>query len=285
MSISKQTSFIFYIIIFILCAFIHTHVECIQTTLKAQKQGPKFPKSYLLPEEDPLHHKLKDLFQDPFMFESPKDLKKAGFKIKVNRNSHCMVASHPSLPNHLIKKFYDDISQRHQLKNFIRRIKGAQTLRKYIKDHHFNHLIVPKKWLYQLPDSFAEDFSFPSYALIVEKMDIYDDWDDPNGKARELYYHMDKEVLRELCVLLHDLGGCDSLPRNQPFTRTGKIAFVDTEDVGKLKDHFLKFTVRALNPELQTYAIDLWQKLEEQATIEKCTTDIQNPPLEKVLIN
>ena len=65
--------------------------------------------------------------------------------------------------------------------------------------------------------------------------------------ATQLYDNMEIDILTELCTILHDVGGCDALPRNQPFTLSGKIAFVDTEHVGLLfKYHFRKIFVPAL---------------------------------------
>jgi len=90
--------------------------------------------------------------------------------------------------------------QNTQLKNYARRIKGAHILRQFIKAHHFNHLVVPQKWLYELPSFFAENNDTKAYILIVENMDIYDDWNNPQGEARKLYYTMDKEKLTQLCM-------------------------------------------------------------------------------------
>lgn len=220
-------------------------------------------KNYLLPQAHPLQELLAHLFPDPLMFKSDSHLRNAGFIVKFgNQRTKLMIGAHPLIPQYLIKKFPEDISQTKQLENFVRRIEGSQILRHSIKKHHFKHLVVPKKWLYKLPKGFPER----SYVLIVEKMDIYDDWEDPNGETRKLYYNMDIEVLTELCTLLHDVGGCDSLPRNLPFTRSGQIAFIDTEHVGtaKTKGQFHKDTLPLLNKELQAYAIALWEKLDEE---------------------
>lgn len=221
-------------------------------------------KPYLLPKDRPLSKQLADLFHDPAMFQSPRYLREAGFNVKPgNPKTGLMVIGHSSIPHYLLKKFPDRVSQSLQLKNFVKRIKGAKLLRHIIKKHHFKHLVVPKKWLYKLP----KKFSSHSYVLVVEKMDIYDDWDNPNGEARKLYYNMDKEVLTELCILLHEAKGNDSFPRNMPFTRSGQIAFIDTEHVGvtKRKGQFYRDMIPTLNPELQTYAIALWEMLEEEA--------------------
>lgn len=240
-------------------------------------------KRYLLPNQHPLHSQLKDIFVYSNMFQSIKHFRKAGFQVRESPNHfkdvgfkgndknrkgkprlwRIMVAAHPSCPGYLFKKFTDKISQEAQLRNYIKRIKGAEKIRNYINKHHFKHIVVPHKWLYKLPKSFHR-LKPNSYILVVERMDIYDDWEDPNGQARKLYYNMDKETLTEFCTLLHAIGGCDAFPRNQPFTRSGKIAFIDTEHVGQKEEHFFKYIVPALNKELQAYAIALWAKLEAE---------------------
>lgn len=215
---------------------------------------------YLLPKNHSLNKQLAKLFTDPKMFRSPENLTQAGFTVKLGHRK-LMVGFHPSIPKYLIKKFSDGRSQEKQISNYVKRIKGANLLRKVIKEHHFKRLKVPHKWLYQLPDIFSKNE--PTYVLIVENMNIYDDWQNPEGEARKHYYNMDQETLTELCTILHEVGGCDAMPRNQPFTRSGKIAFVDTEHVGKLHKHFMKHIVPNLNQELQAYAAALWMKLEE----------------------
>lgn len=225
--------------------------------------------AYLLPETHPLHKILPQIFVHHSMYDSVIYLKKAGFKLLgINQPNRTMmkvlVAEHPQAPNYLFKKFFNIIPKRMQLKNYIKRIRGSEKIRATIQKYGFKHLVVPHKWLYELPKSFSKRKN-KTYLLVVEKLDIHDDWDNPKGKARKLYYNMDKEVLHELCTLLHALGGCDAFPRNQPFTRAGKIAFIDTEEVEQKKGHFIKNIVPALKPKLQAYATALWEKLEEEA--------------------
>lgn len=215
--------------------------------------------AFYLPENHPLHKTLPHLFRLPIMFRSPKILMSQGFDVKVSHR-RLMIAGHPDIPHYLIKKFVDRIPQSTQLGNFLKRIRGANALRHHIKKLKLKHIVVPKKWLYQL----SKNFPPFSYVLVVEKMDIYDDWDNPDGKARKLYYNMDKDILTELCILLHTVGGCDSIPRNQPFTQSGQIAFIDTEHYGQNKGHFYKHILPALNPELQAYATALWEKLQDE---------------------
>lgn len=223
--------------------------------------------AYLLPKDHPAREPLKTLFRNAHMFDSPAKLKKAGFSVKLG-HKRLMVGFHPSLPHYAIKKFEDCVPQKMQLENYLQRIEGAQVLKNYIKEHHFKHLKIPKKWLYILPKSFSKK-GVNAYVLIVEKMDIYDDWDNPDGEARKMYHQMDLETATELCMILHDVGGCDAFPWNQPFTRSGKIAFVDTEHVGKRKfhDYFIRNIIPQLNPEMQAYGLALWAQLQEEERI------------------
>lgn len=202
--------------------------------------------SYEFPKNHPLSRYLRVLLRDSDMFQSPDHFRNAGFQVKLGHR-RLMVGFHPSIPKYAIKKFSDQMPQKMQLINYIQRIKGAKILRKYIQEHNFTHLAIPKKWLYKLPRKFSKNRE-GAYVLIVENMDIYDDWDDPEGEARKLYYQMDKKMVTELCMILHDVGGCDAYPWNQPFTHSGKIAFVDTEHVGvrKFHDYFIRHIVPAL---------------------------------------
>lgn len=232
----------------------------------------KFLKHYLLPKQHVLYRQLDQLFDDPHMFRSPENFSDAGFDVKLGHQK-LMVGFHPSIPQYVVKKFTDNRPHSKQLENYTIRIDGAEILRKYIKDHHFKHLVVPQKWLYPLPKRHFKKKN--SYVLIVENMNIYDDWDDPNGEARRLYYNMNKEMVTELCMILHDVGGCDAYPWNQPFTHSGKIAFVDTEHVGKFKyhDYFIRHIVPSLNEGMQAYAIALWNQLVEEKNRKSDTQD------------
>ncbi|MCE2983034.1 MAG: hypothetical protein LW832_05655 [Parachlamydia sp.] len=222
---------------------------------------------FLLPSYHPLHTYLKIIFKNPNMFKSANHFEGEGFTV-IRGHRKLMVGAYPSIPQYLYKKFPDNsLPQSRQLDNFIKRIRGAATIRRTIDKYQFKHMVVPNKWLYKLPSSFSKEG--PSYILVVDNMNIYSDWRDPDGMTRKLYYNMDAEVLTELCTLLHALGGCDAFPRNQPFTHEGKIAFVDTEHVGQMKGHYLKHIVPALREDLRPYAIALWNQLEAEEQAHK----------------
>jgi hypothetical protein len=257
LTMNKIVSFLLIMSCLTLSPVIHADNQLLTMGLKEQAR-PHPLAAYLLPVDHPLQAQLKTLFLDPHMFKDSLSFKKAGFKVK--KGHQIMVASHSSVPGFLFKKFRERQTQRMQIQNFLKRIEGAKKLRNYIEQHNFQHLVVPKKWLYRLPDNFPKG----SYILIVENMDIYD-WESSDGIAKELYYNMDRDTLTELCTILHAFGGIDGYPRNQPFTKSGKIALIDTEHVGKFKGHFIKHIVPELNEELQAYALALWSHLEDNA--------------------
>ncbi len=149
--------------------------------------------NYLLPHDHHLQTILKNIFQHPEMFQTPSHFRNAGFNVELGHRK-LMVGFHPAIAGYLIKKFSHDIPLSTQLNNYIKRIKGAKRLCEYIKKYNFQHLVVPQKWLYRLPKSFSMNQQ-NAYVLIVENMDIYNDWENPKGEARNLYFNMDKEIL------------------------------------------------------------------------------------------
>ncbi len=249
-----------------ICSFsknLYAEIELAKPLVKKAEQITNdLLEPYLLPKHHPLQSILKEIFKDPHMFKSSARFEKAGFKVK-HGHKQLMVGFHPLAPFYLFKKFPDQQSQENQLKNFLLRIRGAQILRDEIQKRHFKHLVVPQKWLYELPKRFSKKDGAKSYILIVENMDICE-----KEENLELYYNMDIDILTELETLIYVVGGCDAVPRNQPFTHSGKIAFVDTEHLGQKREKFLQDVIPLLNKELQAYAWALWAKLEEEQRAE-----------------
>lgn len=253
-------------VIFFVCCFHNTSVEAAvrskgssENVAKAVNNSDPYSQ-YLLPSDHPLQEQLKGLFKTPRMFDSVKDFMNQGFKI-IRGHRDLMVGLHPNINGYLIKKFPNFRSQQDQLNNFVKRIKAARIIEKYIKDHQFKHLIVPKKWLYELPGNFSSKMYPKQYVLIVEKMEVIPGGD--HGESRRRYFNMDKDVLKEYCTLLYDLDGCDAWPRNQPFTKSGQIAFLDTEHLGMKKGDFITHIIPFLNKENKKYALELWKRLEQ----------------------
>lgn len=200
---------------------------------------------------------FEKLFADPDLFESPDHMLKAGFQVNKRVHEELMVATHPELKKYIFKKYTNKIPLDVQLAKYIHRVNGAHTISKTLKKYAVQHIIVPKKGIYRLPSQFGED----NYLVVAEYLDICKGDDHRTGENGLRYYNMPPEVLRELIIVMQALGGCDAWPRNQPFTRDGKIAFVDTEHVGEKQRHFARHIIPRLNPKLQKYATNLLNKL------------------------
>jgi hypothetical protein len=166
---------------------------------------------------------LKALFREANMFNSRQAWGAAGFRVfdRAN-NGKIMVAQHPSVQGLLFKKYSSDMSQKDQLKNFERRIKGANRLRSFIDKQRLRHVVVPRKWLLELPRALSRKES--SHVLVVEQLDLLSD-----EQTKASYYRIDPDTLKELCVVLFHFRGMDSNAKNIPFVADGRIAFIDTE--------------------------------------------------------
>jgi hypothetical protein len=169
---------------------------------------------------------LEKLFVDHNMFASRDNWRSAGFKVNERSDDgKVMVASHEAAKGYLFKKYSDKVSLKEQLDNYERRIEGARRLKALIADERLQHIVVPQKWLYALPRKFS------SHVLIVEQLKLLD-----NDESKSKYRHIDKDVLRELCLVFFKFRGLDSIVANVPFTEDRKIAFIDTEHWNRRRD-------------------------------------------------
>jgi len=176
-----------------------------------------------MPFDDPAALDLVSLFRDARMFESRASWAAAGFEV-LNRqnNGKIMVARHPSARGLLFKKYVDEISQDDQRRNYERRLEGAGRLRSYVANHGLSHVVVPRKWIVELPRAVSR--KEPSHVLVVEQIDLLDE-----EQTRAAYQQIELPVLRDLCTVLFHFRGMDSNGKNLPFTVDGRIALVDTE--------------------------------------------------------
>lgn len=221
--------------------------------------------SYLLPKKHPLQKKLKDIFKDPEIFDTPHQLRLAGFQVLNRVHRNLMVARHPSISGYLFKKFQNNVSQEDQLDNYLKRIKGALALSKFIRHNNLQHIIVPGKWLYKLPKRFRDSKTKePAYILIVDEIDICSGGSDPNGEVAQRYLHIQENVLQELCMVVYHFRGLDSMLHNMPFTYQNKIAFIDTEKWAINRKGYLRNAMSYLSPDKQAYALSIFNALENQ---------------------
>ena len=214
---------------------------------------------------DPASLDLGPLFRDPRMFDTADTWRSAGFELLRESENKICVASHPSVEGYLFKK-YVNAGKREalddQLANYEQRLEGARRLRGFISDRDMRHVVVPKKWLRDLPPQFGSHGQ-SAHILIVERLDLLDE-----DETEQQYRDIDKDTLRELCVALHAFRGLDSSLKNVPFTTSGQIAFVDTEHwdrhAGRKEQRsFLKYIGDHLSSDQWKRAKKLWGKLDD----------------------
>ena len=170
---------------------------------------------------DPSVLDLNRIFTDPAMFDSRRAWRRAGFDVlDPAKDIECMVAAHSSAPGYLFKKYTGAVSQTVQHDNYAARIKGALRLAALIRRENLQHVVVPRKYLHDLPKDFGK-----AGVLVVERLDIVG-----RDASERCYHDVDEAVLRDLLRALIAFPGLDSNCKNVQFTRDGKIAFVDLEN-------------------------------------------------------
>jgi hypothetical protein len=172
---------------------------------------------------DPASLDLGALFRDPGMFASRSAWSSAGFSVVERSNAgKIMVARHPSAAGLLFKKYGSDLSQKEQTRNFERRADGSRRLRAFVEDRRLQRLVVPRKWILELPRSFCRKEA--AHVLVVEQIELLSD-----DQTKASYRRIDPQTLSDLCTVLFHYRGMDSNAKNLPFTADGHIALIDTE--------------------------------------------------------
>lgn len=199
---------------------------------------------YFLPSDHPIQATLDKLFTDPNIFDHPAYLIAAGFKFFNHYAENLMVCTHPLLNDYVIKKFTNSVKQSTQLKRYLRRIKAAQATARFIKTNQIENLIIPKKYLYRLPENFSrQNKNNPTYLLVAEKIDLCN-----KKETQNRYYQIEEQVLAELCLFVSKFRGLDSSIGNLPFTKSNKIAFIDLDKwEDRRSDEFLSQVKHVLN--------------------------------------
>lgn len=208
---------------------------------------------YLLPYHHPLKDKLDSLFCKKRHVASFKAMVRGGFTCLELRNwDNILVASHPTLKGYLIKTYVDEQYGISELDELLKRIHGAHFTRQAICDFNLGHLFkVPHKWLYPLPSYFSNDPNLQpkQFLLIVEDMSLVSDTANP----RKWYNKPNKALLKALFQLLSTIGLKDSVfISNIPYSKDGKIAFIDTEHYHQWPIAYHRLNYR-LRPEMEEY--------------------------------
>src|SRR5205085_714521 len=152
--------------------------------------------------------------------------------------------------------FRNDVPQQQQLANYLKRINGARHLREFIRLNHLQCVVVPQKWLYELPKQFSNPKTKEkAYVLIVEEVDVC-----KQEETLKRYRDIDIETLRQLCVVVYYFRGLNSNATNLPFTYQNKIAFIDTEKWDEWDRELLLRVIPHMNEDRQEYVKDLFEE-------------------------
>ena len=216
---------------------------------------------FLLPEESEIKEKLDALFNDSRAILNSSSLKMAGFTTsRPQEFSLIVVTKHPSFPGYIFKIYLDNEKQKPDNKAqyyFLRRVKGACAIQKCIDENQLDAFFkVPKKWIYPLPafEGQVKKYSHKNFILVVEDMEILST--KANIKAWK-----SSMVTKELLVGLHrittevGLVDCAKID-NIPFSKDGRVAFVDTESFG-----FPKVPLYRLKEVIPSHMRSFWSKL------------------------
>ena len=162
------------------------------------------------------------IFRNPRMFDSRKTFSAAGFEVKQAASHNIMVATHPTENRYLFKKYCSDVPLDEQEDNYRDRLWGSRKIQQIINRHRLKHLVVPHKFLYELPDRFSRRRR--TYVLVAERLPVLS-----ADESTKRYRTIRPEVLDDLCRVLFHFRGFDAAIHNLPFTTEGQIAFIDTE--------------------------------------------------------
>ena len=211
---------------------------------------------------------LDSLFRKKSIFDSIEKLDEAGFKIIRGSKDRVTVFGHRSLPGYLFKKFLGTVehSYEKQLAKYTRRVAGARSLRAHLDALNIDSIVVPRKWLCELPPRFRSG-GRPEYIVVVEKYDLLE-----KDVTKRRYRKIPKDTIRDLCTIFFIFKGVDFAARNTPFTKDGKIAFIDTGFLTRITDD-LSFRYKSykkyvekklLTSKNQRYAMSLWDEIKEE---------------------
>lgn len=213
---------------------------------------------YFLPDNHPIAAKLTRLCKKSRFIESKRVFEKAGFgKVHMRQPTNIIMGKHMDYSGYLFKVYLDSQPPVCEWCNWLSRIRGASGIRECIRSHQFQHFCVPRKWIYPVPaepsPSPKTDCNRKNFFLIVEDMHLV------NHKENLQAFHnkITTQMLDELYTILDEEGLFDSVyPDNIPFTKKGKMAFIDTEHHHGWPILYHRLT-RYFSPDMQRY----WSEL------------------------
>jgi len=218
-------------------------------------------KPYLLPASHSLKNKLDRLFSKTRVIKNSETIKSAGFaQAEVRRWSHTVVTKHPKFKKYFFKLFTDEQTTIDGCKYLVKRAFGAASARKTIEKYGLGKFfVVPKKWIYVLPENPAPAASAnrKNFILVAERIDILS---SHQNFSRWKSSKVKPKLLDALYLLMKEEGLKDSIyPFNVPFTPSGKIALIDLEHNHEWPVAFSVFE-KFLSSEMKIYWMTLVNK-------------------------
>jgi hypothetical protein len=214
------------------------------------KASQEWLKPYLLPKRHPMKQALDFIFAQNKPLANEEAFMRAGFRVLLSkrssstRNAYFHLGQHPLVPGYLFKVYLDSeegLKKNEGWNKLANRCRGAENIRKLIKEKGLRHFVVPDKWLYRVPDSEQEA------VLMVTDMELVS-----RAECKKAWKSATKEQLDELyCILSHGLSSTWLL-NNIPYTRKGKFACIDTEHP-KRRPRKMKQVRHYLSKEMQHY--------------------------------
>lgn len=241
--------------------FVITAPESYVKPKKLEQQIWNMAAPYFLPENHPVRPALDEIFSASRATLSIKALKKAGFlNPKPRKWTHLIVTRHPQVPGYIFKIYLDSqryFKEKPEYIHWIERIQGVLAIQNEIEKQGWQDTFkTPQKWIYPLPEEPAppKEFVRKYFILVEEDMDLYSDqenyslWKSEAVTFQKLdrFYHLLKKLG------LHDC----AKPDNAPFSRDGKIAFIDTQSAFEWPVLYKK-----LEPYLSEDKRDYWKRL------------------------
>jgi len=159
-----------------------------------------------------------------------------GFRA-ITPDSQAIVLLHEKLPGFVFKATQKTHRGSYRDNNLFR-VPESRAMQQFITDKGLQHIVVPKKFLYLLPDRRKHQgrYTIDNYIVVAEKIDLIP-MEENLVKLRNLSKDQIDEILQicfergfhDIAWISHDgklLGNADP---NLRFTTDGKIAFIDTE--------------------------------------------------------
>ena len=218
---------------------------------------------HLPPEVD-----LDKLCRDRSVFDSTDRMRDAGFSIlRESKHEKVVVASHRSAPGFLFKKFLNDVSfsRAEQLAIYEQRVDGARALREHLGLIGTRRIVVPRKWLCDLPAR-SGSRRRPDHIVVVDRFDVLGRED-----SERRYRRIDRDQHRDLCTIFFAFRRVDFTAQNAPYLPDGKIAFIDTGYLEQIKKNlrirrrsYDKNAAKLFTRRSRDLAASLWGELVER---------------------